>query len=147
MLALLAELGRPAPGADPAPQLAVVARWCETPGHVVLVAEENETLVGLAALEIRERLGWVMPEAWLSDLVVQPAARRRGIARRLVEACLECAVSSGCRWIRLECGLERGDAQAFYAKLGFERFGVDLRLRLSGTGEVRESAPPPCAGI
>jgi len=85
---------------------------------------------GLAALVVRERLGWSTPEAWIADLVVTAGARRLGVGTALVRACTEFAKVRGCRVLRLECGSQRRDAHAFYERLGFRPFGVDLRLPL-----------------
>jgi ribosomal protein S18 acetylase RimI-like enzyme len=77
---------------------------------------------------VRERLGWSTPEAWIADLVVAVGARRLGVGKALVRGCTELARSRGCRLMRLECGSQRHEARAFYDRLGFRLFGVDLRL-------------------
>jgi GNAT superfamily N-acetyltransferase len=107
-----------------------VGGWLASPDRTILLAEDGGVACGLAALVVRDRLGWSTPEAWLSDLVVRGRARRTGVGSTLVRACLELARSQGCRLLRLECGLDRTDAQSFYASLGFERSGLDLRLAI-----------------
>jgi GNAT superfamily N-acetyltransferase len=129
VLALLAELGRPGAPSDTA-QLAVVDRWCRATDRAIFLADEDGKPVGLASVVVRERLGWATPEAWLSDLVVNRDVRRRGVGSVLIDACVELARAQGCRLLRAECGADRVDAQAFYARLGFKALGVDLRLTL-----------------
>jgi GNAT superfamily N-acetyltransferase len=111
----------------------VVSRWIADTDRAVLLAEVDGVPVGLVSLWIRERLGWVAPEAWVGDLVVSAPGRRRGVARALVDACAELARVHGCRQLWLECGFDRADAHAFYASAGFTAAGYDYRLRLEPT--------------
>jgi len=79
---------------------------------------------------IRERLDHSTPEAWISDLFVAPDGRRSGLARTLVEACVDEARARGCHRVRLECGVERSDAHAFWTACGFDRRGFDYQKPL-----------------
>ena len=131
VLALLAELGRPAVAPDPAPQRAVLLAHLDHPDGTLFVAEEDGEVVGCASLWIRPRLNWTTPEAWLPDLVVTASRRRRGAARALVDACAAEGRRRGCHALKLESGHERADAHALYEALGFEDFGRAYRLRLA----------------
>ena len=57
----------------------------------------------------------------LNDLYVAPAARRRGLARALIEAAVEHARAEGAVWLRLETALDNHAAQALYEQLGWQR--------------------------
>jgi GNAT superfamily N-acetyltransferase len=53
-------------------------------------------------------------------LVVDPARRRVGAGRRLLDAVEAWALDLGCRDIEVTSRRSREDAQAFYRALGFE---------------------------
>jgi GNAT superfamily N-acetyltransferase len=130
VMALLAELGRPPVAEDPAAQRAVVLAHLAHPDGTIVVAEENGAFAGCASLWIRPRLNWATPEAWVPDLYVRPAFRRRGVASALVAACAEEARRRGCHALKLESGHDRTDAHPLYAALGLEDFGRAYRLDL-----------------
>jgi GNAT superfamily N-acetyltransferase len=54
-------------------------------------------------------------------LAVAPAARRRGLGRALVEACIGRARTGGARRLRLSTGPTMTDAHRLYESLGFVR--------------------------
>jgi GNAT superfamily N-acetyltransferase len=58
------------------------------------------------------------PGAWLSDLYVAPAWRRRGVARALVAAVATWAHADGGGYLAWHTGTANDGAQAFYGALG-----------------------------
>jgi GNAT superfamily N-acetyltransferase len=130
ILALMAELGRPAVADDPEAQRRVVLEHLAHPDGLILVAGGDGELAGAASLWFRPRLNWATPEAWLPDLVVRPAYRRRGIATALLDACVAEARARGCHALKLESGHDRSDAHPLYERYGFEAFGSAYRLGL-----------------
>lgn len=102
----LAEL-RGRPGRDVQAWLAwetVVAGGVAAPlGFVTLVATSS-------AVGIRHAIGW---------LVVDPAARRRGIARALVAAALGAARRGGAETVWVETAAAWPEAAAFWRAVGF----------------------------
>jgi ribosomal protein S18 acetylase RimI-like enzyme len=131
VLALLAGLGRPEVAADPTDQRAVFAQHLADPAARVFVAADEGKVVGVASLWIRPRLNWVTPEAWLPDLFVDPAARRRGHARALLEACAAHARENGCHRLILESGHGRAEAHRLYESFGFEHYARSYQLLLA----------------
>ena len=131
VLALLAGLGRPAVAEDPSDQRAVFAEHLADPDARVFVAEDEGRAVGVASLWIRARLNWVTPEAWLPDLYVDPAARRRGHARALLDACAAEARAHGCHRLILESGHQRAEAHRLYESFGFEHYARSYQLLLA----------------
>lgn len=113
----VAEPGYEAELADVAARLPPVAE--------VLVAEVDGRLVGCATYvpgpgsPLAEALG--EGEAGIRMLGVEGAAQGRGIGRRLVEACIERARSSGCRAVVLHSTSYMHGAHRIYGRLGFER--------------------------
>lgn len=130
ILALLGELGRPCNAESESPTRNAAEQILAREDTQVLVAEENGAVIGLACLLFLPRLGHASPEARLLDLVVAERARSSGVGRVLVEAAADLAARERCHVLRLECGLQRFDAQIFYRRLGFERRGDDWQLQL-----------------
>ena len=130
VLALLEGLGRRDVAEDPEPQRQVFLDHLAFDDAIVLVAEEQETLAGIASLWIRPRLNWTTPEAWLADLYVHPDHRRRGVACALVDACAREARRRQCHRVVLESASHRDDAHAFYGAYGFVASGRRYELRL-----------------
>ena len=62
----------------------------------------------------------------LQELMVDPAARRRGIGRRLVQAIEERASASGC----VEVTVPTRRAADYYGKLGFVETAVYLKRKI-----------------
>jgi ribosomal protein S18 acetylase RimI-like enzyme len=129
VLSLLAGLGRPAVAADAGPQRDVFRAHVDDDGCAIFLAEDGGTVVGVASLWIRERLNWTTPEAWLPDLFVDPAFRRRGHARALLEACAAEARARGCHRLILESGHERAEAHRLYESFGFVHYARSYALR------------------
>ncbi len=94
----------------------------------VFLAEEEEEVAGLASLWLRPRLGETTLEAWIPDLFVTEAFRRRGLARALLDACVTQAKRRGCKAVRLECDGE--GAQKLCESYGFADGGRAYRLEL-----------------
>ncbi|MFN8186274.1 MAG: GNAT family N-acetyltransferase [Gaiellales bacterium] len=130
ILALMAGLGRPPVADDPTAQRDVALAHLAHPDGMILVVDGDRGLAGAASLWFRPRLNWVTPEAWLPDLVVRPAYRRRGIATALLDACIAEARARGCHALKLESGHDRSDAHPLYERYGFDAFGYAYRLKL-----------------
>ncbi len=81
----------------------------------VWAARENGRLLGFAALRR------VADELQLLSLAVDDAARRRGVATRLLEVAL--GAEPGVRAVHLEVRESNHAAQRLYAGLGFEATG------------------------
>jgi len=93
---------------------------------VVLVAVEDGRILGSATLELEGRTEAGEPpvppgEAHLRMLGVHPDARRRGIARMLMDASVEEARRAGKRRLTLNTTRRMRAAQSMYEALGFER--------------------------
>ena len=130
VLALMAALGRPPVAADPDDQADIFRAHLEHPDAEVFVAELDGAIAGAVSLWVRPRLNWTTPEAWIPDLYVDPAFRRRGAARALLDACVAAARERGCHRLVLESGHERAEAHQLYESYGFTHGGRFYGLRL-----------------
>jgi len=89
-------------------------RFLAMPGAVCVVAEIGSALCGFA-------IGYRQPAdlAHVVTLDVDPAFRRRGLGRRLIEAVLDRSAAEGARRGALEVDVRNAGAIAFYRKVGF----------------------------
>lgn len=103
--------------------LADVAR--RTVFATVLVAVAGERIVGTATVELDRTIegtqGLQPGQANLRLLAVDPAARGRGVGRRLVEACVQVARRAGKEVATLHTTGQMVAAQRIYRSLGFRR--------------------------
>ncbi|MDB5369492.1 MAG: ribosomal-protein-alanine acetyltransferase [Roseomonas sp.] len=75
----------------------------------------------------------VAGEAEVLTLAVAPAARRRGVASRLLAAALAGAASRGAQAIFLEVSYANIAARALYGAAGFVQVGIRRRYYADGT--------------
>lgn len=93
----------------------------------ILVAVEDERIVGTATLELDGRVepeddpSLGPEEAHIRMLGVHPDARRRGVAKLLMTACFERARERGKTRMTLHTTHRMQAAQAMYEGLGFHR--------------------------
>jgi GNAT superfamily N-acetyltransferase len=130
VLALLEGLGRPEVAEDASDQRAVFVDHLGYDDATVFVAEQDGVVAGVASLWLRPRLNWVTLEAWVPDLFVDPAYRRLGLGRALLEACAAEARRKGCHRLSLDSGHQRAEAHLLYEDLGFVHAGRHYVLTL-----------------
>ena len=87
---------------------------------LLLVAEADGVVAGLAALHIVPLLESDRPLGRLTAIVVEPRARRAGVGRTLVGAVESAARSAGCDRLEVTSGADRATAHGFYLALGFK---------------------------
>lgn len=100
------------------------------PDADILLAVENETIIGLSTvykdyLSLRD--GW---RTWLQDLVVDKHHRGRGVGKILLAASADWARQMGCTHVDLASGLGRTDAHRFYEREGMIKGSYTFRLHL-----------------
>jgi ribosomal protein S18 acetylase RimI-like enzyme len=88
---------------------------------VLVAADESEQLVGFTQLYPTWCSLLAGPVYLLYDLYVPPRARRRGVARALLEAAADRAKRDGKLRMTLSTARTNVNAQALYASLGWER--------------------------
>jgi ribosomal protein S18 acetylase RimI-like enzyme len=108
-------------------------RCSKTAGRVV-VAETDHRVVGFIALLARvvpeEPDEGQTPYAYISDLVVLPRYRRRGVGRALLERAEALARSSGARVLRVGVLAKNESAARLYRVAGFSDYQRQLAKRL-----------------
>jgi len=107
------------------------------------VWEEDGKMVGSANV-LRQGTS----DRWyIANVAVLPEYRRRGIARRLVEACMDLARERGARTILLDVVAGNAPAVSLYERLGFEHFSGQAYLTLGGETVLRPAALPQGARL
>lgn len=127
--ALVAQLS---PGARPL-TFEDVAAIVDAPATTLYVAREEGRLVGTLTLAV-----FAIPtgvRAWIEDVVVDAAARGRGVGELLTRRALEDARRLGARTVDLTSRPSREAAHALYRKLGFEVRDTNV-YRLSVEGDA-----------
>lgn len=108
---------------DPEPLRDRFARLIADVDSVPFLAVARDDPVGLILFRFRRRLNHATFEGWVSDLVVTPAHRRRGIGRALLAAAIAEWRLRGGHQVMLEVAYEREAARALYASAGFADMG------------------------
>jgi ribosomal protein S18 acetylase RimI-like enzyme len=101
------------------------------------VWEEDGAIIGVANIF---RQGST-PRGYIANVAVLPEHRRKGIARKLTEACVDHARKRGDKTVTLDVIAENLPALQLYEKLGFETFASRHDLEYKRDHPV--SAPPP----
>lgn len=90
--------------------------------RVYLIARHGQQLLGYAGLLLTG--GAPASEAHVTNVAVAPAARRRGVATRLLVALGRQAIAAGCPAWTLEVRATSAGAQILYRRFGFAPAGV-----------------------
>jgi ribosomal-protein-alanine N-acetyltransferase len=95
-----------------------VAGLMSSPGSAGFLLTEGEVDIGMALCRV------VGDEAELMAVAVEPGHRRRGAARRLLDAVMEQARAGGAKTLFLEVGADNQGARTLYDSLGFVVVGT-----------------------
>jgi ribosomal protein S18 acetylase RimI-like enzyme len=124
---LLAELGFPAPAEAVETRLEAMLKA----GEVVLVATQDEGVLGLVTVHITPVLHRPTSVGRLTALVVTDHARGQGVGRALVESAERLLASRGCGLVEVTSNRRLTDAHAFYERLGYESTSLRFKKPLS----------------
>lgn len=89
-----------------------------TDQRTYLIAKVDGRIVGYGGLM------YVLPDAHVTNIAVDPACRRRAIATRLLLALTRAAIDKGATALTLEVRVSNTGAQELYRRFGFEAAGV-----------------------
>jgi ribosomal protein S18 acetylase RimI-like enzyme len=128
------EPNRAEPALVAAPYLAHLLQQCQELDGAIFVAETDGAIVGFVCVFARLDSGALIeadPEyAYISDLVVLPAHRGRGIGRALLGRAEEFAARQGAAVLKVDVLAANGGARAVYRAAGFQENEIRLQKRL-----------------
>lgn len=110
----------------------------------VFVALLEGTAVGIAVGSLRkqENLFQLRRFGYISDLVVSPAARRRGVGGALYERLALWFRGLGTEVIRLHVAVRSEEARAFWRSVGAEEFLTEAWIDLAPQSSPEAESPP-----
>lgn len=93
--------------------------WTElSAGHDYRAVFDGETVLGYAGMALGAG------EAWINNIAVDPASRRRGVAALLMDDLIARARAAGAKAMLLEVAVDNEAAQRLYDRYGFYGIGV-----------------------
>ena len=106
------------------PTLEELAAIAATPATVLLVARDDDRVLGMLTLVLyRVPTGL---RGWIHDVVVDEAARGRGVGEALSAEALRIAESAGVLTVHLTTRPEREAANRLYPRLGFKEYETNV---------------------
>src|SRR5438270_10275455 len=104
----------------------------EEPNIVVLVAERDGAVIGYtyAGVEGSDYMSLRGPAGVLYDIVVDPAHRRHGVGRMLLDATMEALKSRGAPRVVLSTAERNTAAQRLFDRAGFRRTMIEMTREL-----------------
>jgi ribosomal protein S18 acetylase RimI-like enzyme len=112
-----------------------LAAIVDSPAATILVALDDQRIAGTLTLVVfRIPTG---TRAWIEDVVVDEAARGRGVGEALAREAIRRAAEAGARTVDLTSRPHRVAANRLYEKLGFRPRETNLyRLELGESGAL-----------
>jgi len=113
----------------PVPTMERLRAIIADPAVTLLIASDGAEIVGTATVIVYTTPFWV--KARIDDVVVDEAARGRGVGEALVKACLDVGRARGAQVAELQSGVQREAANRLYPRMGFKLRESNLyRLQL-----------------
>jgi ribosomal protein S18 acetylase RimI-like enzyme len=106
----------------------------EEPNVVILVAERDGDVLGYtyAGMEGHDYMSLRGPAGVLHDIVVDPAHRRHGVGRMLLDATLAALKTRGAPRVVLSTAEQNESAQRLFARAGFRRTMIEMTRESNG---------------
>ena len=110
----------------------------DEPNIVILVAERDSEVIGYtyAGVEGNDYMSLRGPAGVVYDLVVDPAHRRQGVGRMLLDATLEVLKSRGAPRVVLSTAEQNAAAQRLFDRAGFRRTMIEMTRELNDQGST-----------
>ena len=105
----------------------------DEPNIVIHVAEQGGEVVGYtyAGVEGNDYMSLRGPAGVLYDIVVDPAHRRQGVGRMLLDATLAALKARGAPRVVLSTAERNSDAQRLFDRAGFRRTMIEMTRELN----------------
>ena len=103
----------------PIPTMERLRALIADPATILLLARDFEEILGTATVIVYTTPFWI--KARLDEVVVDEAARGRGVGEALVNAALDVARARGAQIAELQSGVHREAANRLYPRMGFKQ--------------------------
>ena len=103
----------------PVPTMARLRTLVDDPAVTLLLARDGGKVVGTTTVIVYTTPFWI--KARLDEVVVDKAARGKGVGEALVKAALDVARNKGAQIAELQSGVQREAANRLYPRMGFKR--------------------------
>jgi ribosomal protein S18 acetylase RimI-like enzyme len=105
----------------------------DEPNIVILVAEQDGEVIGYtyAGVEGNDYMALRGPAGVLHDIVVDPAHRRNGVGRMLLDATLGALKARGAPRVVLSTAEKNDSAQRLFDRAGFRRTMIEMTRELN----------------
>jgi GNAT superfamily N-acetyltransferase len=103
----------------PVPTMERLRALVADPAVTLLLARDGQDVVGTTTVIVYTTPFWI--KARLDEVVVDEAARGKGVGAALVMAALNVARASGAQVAELQSGVQREAANRLYPRMGFKR--------------------------
>jgi glucosamine-phosphate N-acetyltransferase len=106
--------------------------------HVLVAVESDGRVVGATTLLVEQKFihgGGLVGH--IEDVAVRKGSEGRGIGGSLVKAAVRTAEQLGCYKVILDC---KEELEPFYARLGFRKRDLGMRLDLKSRGQKKEGS-------
>lgn len=102
----------------------------QSSSNYILVTEENNQIIGLAAFSVRNVVRYPKPIAELDEMYVDPSFRKHGVGRKLMEAVEYKARKLNCYRVYIESQYKHKEGHKFYEALGYKNYGYHFYKNL-----------------
>ena len=103
----------------PVPTMERIQALLADPTVTLLLAKDGEEVVGTTTVIVYTTPFWI--KARLDEVVVDEAARGKGVGAARVSAALDVAREKGAQVAELQSGVQRDAANRLYPRMGFQR--------------------------
>ena len=102
----------------------------EDNNNILLVAKEEENVIGFLYGYIEQRKGSKLPVAHLAFLYVDEQHRNKGVATSLIDNFLDQLKNSGIEIVEVKSFVNNVAAKSLYQKYGFDTLWLNYRKKL-----------------
>ena len=92
----------------------------------MLVAKDNDEVLGLVAWFLEEELEFDEPYGYISDIVVFEQQRGEGIGQQLLDEAITHIKATGVKRLHIGVLLSNSQTKEFYTKNGFVEYSVEM---------------------
>ncbi len=102
------------------------------PYYKLLVAEEQENIIGTCSLIVIDNLGHQGARlAVVESVIVEQNYRGHGIGKLMMNHAMELAREEKCYKLMLSSNTKRAAAHEFYQRLGFKQHGISFMVEVN----------------